>query len=183
MNPYVAIVNQKISLCKILLSEGISKNKLLEKKTNAQLELAFMQSVIYQLESAYINYLKEIAFAHKCKDIESVDSLKKLKVGLLSANKSMAESQEIELLLGEQQSWLSQLLSEHKKISLPPLTISKKNNNHSISLLEVKQLDKTMCVSFTDMEYVSYTQLTLPTTPYVWITMVAVSCKKQRGKD
>ena len=153
MNPYVAIVNQKISLCKILLSEGILKNKLLEKKTDAQLELAFMQSVIYQLESAYINYLKEIAFAHKCKDIESIDSLKKLKVVLRSANKSMAESQEIELLLGEQQSWLSQLLREHKKISLPPLTISKKNNDHSISLLEVKQLDDTMCLSFTDIEF------------------------------
>ena len=38
MNPYVAIVNQKISICKILLSEGILKNKLLEKKTDAQLE-------------------------------------------------------------------------------------------------------------------------------------------------
>jgi hypothetical protein len=65
----------------------------------------------------------------------------------------MAESQEIELLLGEQQSWLSQLLREHKKISLPPLTISKKNNDHSISLLEVKQLDDTMCLSFTDIEF------------------------------
>ena len=65
----------------------------------------------------------------------------------------MAESQEIELLLGEKQSWLSQLLSEHKKISLPPLTISKKNNDHSISLLEVKQLDDIMYLNFTDVEF------------------------------
>jgi len=65
----------------------------------------------------------------------------------------MAESQEIELLLGEQQSWLSQLLSEHKKISLPPITINKKNNDHSISLLEVKQLDDIMYLNFTDVEF------------------------------
>lgn len=152
MNPYVAIVNQKISLCKILLSEGILKNKLLEKKTDVQVDLAFIQSAVYQLESAYISYLKEIAFAHKCKDIESIDSLQKLKVGLVASNKSTGEAQEIELLLGEQQSWLSQLLTEHKKLSLPPLTISKKNNDHSISLLEVKQLDDIMSLNFNDVE-------------------------------
>jgi hypothetical protein len=152
MNPYVAIVNQKISLCKILLSEGILKNKLLEKKTDIQIDLAFTQSAVYQLESAYISYLKEIAFAHKCKDVESIDSLQKLKVGLVSSNKSAGEAQEIELLLGEQQSWLSQILREHKKLSSPPLTISKKNNDHSISLLEVKQLDDIMSLNFGDVE-------------------------------
>ena len=152
MNPYVPVVNQKISFCKMLLNEGIKKNRFSKKKAAVQIQAALFQSAIYHLESAYIFYLKEIGHTYRCKDIESINSLKKLQSALININKIATEHDELELLLKDEQSWLSLLLAEYKKLTLPLSLITKKNNDHSLTLLEVKQLDDNIIVEFIDVD-------------------------------
>ena len=143
MNPYISVVNQKISFCDILLKEGILKSGFSEKVTH-QLELVFSESALHQLKYAYINYLKEIGSVHKCKEVESIDSIENLNFALEAIKKTSGEAQEINFLIQDQSSWLSQLLIQYKKLSSLPRQIIKKNDNQSASLLDVKQLDDTM---------------------------------------
>jgi len=143
MNPYISVVNQKISFCGILLKEGILKSDSLEKVSH-QLELVFSESALHQLKFAYTNYLKEIASNHKCKEVESVDSIESLNIALRAIKKTSGEAQEIDFLIQDESSWLSQLLIEYKKLSSLPPQIIEKNDNRSASLLNVKQLDDSM---------------------------------------
>lgn len=152
MNPYLSVVNQKLFFCNLLLKQGGADKS--EKphseqlgiksgtRLNTQLEQALCQSALYQLEAAYGFYLREIAATYQFKSPESVTSAESLAEALSSINKHPAEAQEILSLLGQTNSWLSQLLKAYKYLltiqspsATPPVS------NSPISIVEVKQLD------------------------------------------
>ncbi len=148
MNSYFSVVNQKIFFCDILLDQGTSKKDYLEENNLHQLEIVLCQSALYQIESAYLNYLREIAVTYQYKLAESIFSVQDLDAGLRDINKEPSEVQEIKSLAESRSSWLFQLLAAFKQLSLPPPLEVGKNYTQSPSLLEVKQLDEGICLSY-----------------------------------
>ncbi|MBT3566920.1 MAG: hypothetical protein HN492_05520 [Porticoccus sp.] len=148
MNPYLSVVNQKILFCDILLDQGASKKDYLEENNSHQFEIVLCQSALYQIECAYLNYLREIAATYQYKLVESIFSVQDLDAGLRGINKEPSEIQEIKSLTESRSSWLFQLLVAFKQLSLPPSLEVGKSHTESSSLLEVKQLDDDIYLSY-----------------------------------
>ncbi len=148
MNPYLSVVNQKIFFCDILLDQGISKKYYLEKNNPHQLEIVLCQSALYQIECAYLNYLREIAVTYQYKLPESIFSVQDLDAGLRSVNKEPSEAQEIKSLAENGSSWLFQLFSAFRQLSQPPSSGVSRSQAQSASLFEVKQLDDSVCLNY-----------------------------------
>ncbi len=144
MNPYLSAVNQKLFFCNLLLKQGANgePEKSSPVQLHVQLEQALCQSGLYQLEAAYGYYLREIAATYQFKSPETVSSVESLADSLSSINKHPAEAQEIQSLLEQKNSWLSQLLSAHKRLSTISSQPEKSTvSNSPIAIVEVKQLD------------------------------------------
>jgi len=144
MNPYLSAVNQKLFFCNLLLKQGAGgkPEKPLSVQLNVQLEQALCQSALYQLEAAFGYYLQEIAATYQFKSPETVRSVESLADSLSSINKHPAEAQEIQSLLEQKDTWLTQLLNAHKRLS----TVSSESekslvSNSPIAIVEVKQVD------------------------------------------
>lgn len=140
MNPYLSAVNQKLFFCNLLLKQGANGGA--GKPSSAQLEEALCQSALYQLETAYGHYLREIAATYQFKSPETVSSAESLADALSSINKHPAEAQEIQSLLEQKRTWLSQLLNSHKRLStVSSQLVTPPASNSPIAVVEVKQLD------------------------------------------
>lgn len=147
MNPYLSAVNQKLFFCNLLLKQGTGGEP--EKPLAVQLEQALCQSALYQLEAAYGYYLQEIAATYQFKSPETVSSVESLADSLSSINKHPAEAQEIQSLLEQKNTWLSQLLSAHKRLSTISSQAEKSSvSNSPIAIVEVKQLDNVETLDY-----------------------------------
>jgi len=151
MNPYLSAVNQKLFFCNLLLKQGTNggTEKPSSAQLNAQLEEALCQSALYQLEAAYGHYLREIAVTYQFKSPETVSSVESLAESLASINKHPAEAQEIQSLLEQNDTWLSQLLNAHQRLSTISSQPAKSPaSNSPIAVVEVKQLDEVATLDY-----------------------------------
>lgn len=149
INPYLSMVNQKLFFCNMLLEQGLEKKIPADMKPAYQLEIALCQSALYQMESAYLNYLREIAHTYQCKQIELISSIKGLIAALNSIEKMPDEANEIASLTEDPLSWLSRLLFAYKALPLPSAVRGVTDRRQqSSSLLEVRQLDESVCLDY-----------------------------------
>jgi hypothetical protein len=143
MNPYLSIVNQKIFFCNLLLQQGKLSELGLPK-----LEDALCQSALYQLECAYSFYLREIAATYQYKEAENVSSAQTLAAALNSMNKHPAEAQEIISLLEREDSWLAQMLSAHRQLSLLPEQSVSADPASPLALKDITQLHESVSLNY-----------------------------------
>lgn len=143
MNPYLSIVNQRIFFCNLLLQQGKLSGLGLPK-----LEDALCQSALYQLEGAYGFYLREIAASYQYKEAEKISSAQALVAALDSMNKNPAEAQEIIGLLECKDSWLAQMLSAHRQLSLLPEQGGSSDLSSPLALKDITQLNESVGLSY-----------------------------------
>jgi hypothetical protein len=153
MNPYLSAVNQNLFFCKLLLKQGLPKKEAAEDNQSVQLEIALCQSALYQLECAYGHYLREIAQTYQYKSAEHITTVEELVSALASINKQPGEAQEIQCLLENNHSWLSQMLSAYQQLSLLPNTqVANIAHPSPIALVEVKSLDDRIALDYQQLE-------------------------------
>jgi len=149
VNPYLSMVNQKLFFSNMLLEQGTEKKTPADMKSSYQLQVALCQSALYQMESAYLNYLREIAHTYQCKEVELISSIEGLIAALDSIEKMPDEAQEIACLTKDPLSWLSRLLLAYQALPLPPVMRgSTDRHQESSSLLEVRQIDESVCLDY-----------------------------------
>lgn len=112
MNPYLSVVNQRLYFSAQLLEQLASVGC----NVRPMLELALCQSVLYQLESCYRFYLREVASTYRCRQPEQIHSVPELIAALQLMGKHPAEASELANLEQQSDSWLCQLLSAHRQM-------------------------------------------------------------------
>ncbi len=83
---------------------------------NRLLLLALSQSVLFQLETTYRFYLREVAATYKCREPEQINGVDELIGALQTMGKHPAEASELENLEQQRGSWLNGLLSAYRQV-------------------------------------------------------------------
>lgn len=112
MNPYLSVVNQRLYFCRLLLEQLDTSGDA----SSPMLKMALWQSALYQMESAYHFYLREVASTYRCRQPEQIHSVTELVAALELMGKHPSEAQEIANLEQLPGSWLFQLLSAYRQM-------------------------------------------------------------------
>jgi hypothetical protein len=113
VNPYLSVVNQRLHFGRLLLQQLPPAGDAPSKR---MLELALCQSVLYQLESAYRFYLREIASTYRCRTPEQIGNVEGLVADLQAMGKHPAEASELANLESTSGTWLNQLLAAYRQV-------------------------------------------------------------------
>lgn len=120
-NPYSGACQQRCVYAEALVDAALTEERTL-------LKTAMLQGAVYQVYSAYIVHLREIAETYNCSDPPSIDNLTALVAAFAGQDVMPPEATELVNLHADKGSWLRQCLDSYEAFQGgqgEPLAISK----------------------------------------------------------
>jgi len=145
-NTHLPIVNQKLMNAGALLDLAGACLYPVNRLGNVALR-ALLESAVFQLDAAFILYLRELGETYGLKQVAGISSLDGLIQALQQAGKSPGETQELTQLLSAKNSWLSQLLvsSANNLASPAPVREAKAfPEAEAIALIDITQVAEVL---------------------------------------
>jgi hypothetical protein len=115
VNPFLPAVNQKLYFSGLLLQQ-VDRNHCPFFGPAANLQLALCQSALFQLETAYRLYLREVATTYRDSAAETISSVEGLIAAMESMGNSPSEAAELANLEADKDSWLANMLKAHEHL-------------------------------------------------------------------
>lgn len=142
MSPWLSQVNQKLFFARTLLEQAEQGVPASKGGRLGHLEQALCQSVVFQLECAYRQHLREVADIYQCADPDIIATVEQLASALKAVDKHPAEATEMLNLEQQPQSWLWQLLKTWQLFQLLPQMSATADIASPIAVMQVSPGDR-----------------------------------------
>ncbi|HTF98756.1 MAG TPA: DUF6586 family protein [Cellvibrio sp.] len=144
MRTHLSLVNQKLGFAStlLLLAKNFPETESGLKKTQKQ---ACCEASVSFLYVAYHFYLRELAENNRVKNFQAINSIEALGEMLSQIGSSPSEVNEVQDLVNDNGSWLSQMLMQYTSVFTSPLHKKEKKafgNDNLIELIELGQTDE-----------------------------------------
>ena len=145
MRTHLSLVNQKLGFAStlLLLAKNFPETESGLKKTQKQ---ACCEASVSFLYVAYHFYLRELAENNRVKNFQAINSIEALVEMLSQIGSSSSEVNELQDLVNDNGSWLSQMLVQYTSVFTSPLHKKEKKafgNDNLIELIELIELGQT----------------------------------------
>lgn len=115
-NPSLSLVNQKLAYVRAALKEAAVPGGG-AKKLQQQ---AMLDAAAFHLMCGFNHYLREVAETYQVKDVAMINDCASLWTALSAMDKEPAEALELQLLAGDNASWLGQLQRYYQNLWATP---------------------------------------------------------------
>ena len=118
-NSSLSLVNQKLAYARATLKEAAfpEGGAIATKKLQQQ---ALLDAAVFHLMCGFNHYLREVAETYQVKEVATVNDCASLWAALSAMDKEPAEALELQLLAGDNASWLGQLQRYYQSLWATP---------------------------------------------------------------
>ncbi len=141
-NLSLSLVNQKLAYARAMLKKAAALGVSTTAAEKLQLQ-AMIDAAVFHLMCGFNHYLREVAETYQVKDVAMVNDCASLWAALGVIDKEPAEALELQLLAGDNSSWLGQLQRYYQGLWLAPKADQERRDKEEEqeNLIAVKVID------------------------------------------